>query len=94
MGHLNGIALKDHLRETHLFQQRLVVAMVVGGLLILGLVARLFWLQIVQQDHYATLSENNRVNVVPIPPTRGIAIASGNAASRGSPCASGSATKR
>ena len=72
MGHLNGIALKDHLRETHLFQQRLVVAMVIGGLLILGLVARLFWLQIVQQDHYATLSENNRVNVVPIPPTRGL----------------------
>ncbi len=72
MGHLNGIALKDHLRETHIFQQRLLVAMVVGGLLILGLVARLFWLQIVHQDHYATLSENNRVNVVPIPPTRGL----------------------
>ena len=72
MGRLDGIALKDHLRESHLFQQRLVVAMVVGGLLVMGLVARLFWLQILHQDHYRTLSENNRVNVVPIPPTRGL----------------------
>lgn len=72
MGQLAGLALKDHLRETHIFQQRLVVAMVMIGVLILGLVARLFWLQILHRDHYATLSENNRVNVLPIPPTRGL----------------------
>nr|NOY01981.1 penicillin-binding protein 2 [Gammaproteobacteria bacterium] len=36
------------------------------------LIARLYYLQIIQYDYHSTLSENNRVHVQPIPPTRGL----------------------
>ncbi|MGD8483855.1 MAG: penicillin-binding protein 2, partial [Thioalkalispiraceae bacterium] len=64
--------LKDHIRESLVFSSRSIVAAVVISLLALMLIARLAWLQIVHQDHYSTLSENNRVNILPIPPTRGL----------------------
>lgn len=37
-----------------------------------GLVVRLVYLQIVGHEHYATLSQDNRVKISPLPPTRGI----------------------
>lgn len=37
----------------------------------LSLVARVFYLQIVMHDHFTTLSQHNRVKIVPIPPIRG-----------------------
>lgn len=72
MAKLNGLALKDHIREYHIFTQRLVIAGVITALLVLTLVARAVYLQIINQAHYATLSENNRVNILPIPPIRGL----------------------
>ncbi len=72
MPKLNGLALKDHLREYHIFTQRLVIAAVITGLLALALVGRMVYLQIVRQDLYATLSEENRVSIRPIPPIRGL----------------------
>lgn len=36
------------------------------------LIARLIYLQVISQEHYITLSENNRVSIRPIPPTRGL----------------------
>jgi penicillin-binding protein 2 len=72
MAKLNGLALKDHIREYHIFTQRLVIAGVITALLVLTLVARAVYLQIINQTHYATLSENNRVNILPIPPIRGL----------------------
>src|SRR3569623_591893 len=62
--------LKDHLRETHLFAGRAVVALVCVALLMIAVVLRLVYLQLISHDHFITLSENNRVNIVPIPPTR------------------------
>lgn len=64
--------LKDHLRETHLFTSRALVALVMVGLLLVVVVARLIYLQIISHEHFSTLSENNRVNIVPMPPTRGL----------------------
>src|SRR3569833_2332096 len=64
--------LKDHLRETHLFAGRAVVALVCVALLMIAAVLRLVYLQIISHDHFITLPENNRVNIVPIPPTRGL----------------------
>ncbi|MCG6885712.1 MAG: penicillin-binding protein 2 [Proteobacteria bacterium] len=72
MAKLNGLALKDHIREYHIFTQRLVIAAVITGLLVVTLVARMVYLQLINQDHFATLSENNRVNILPIPPIRGL----------------------
>lgn len=64
--------LKDHLRETHLFSGRAVIALVCVVLLMLAVVVRLVYLQIISHEHFTTLSENNRVNIAPIPPTRGL----------------------
>ena len=37
-----------------------------------ALVVRLYILQVVEFDYHSTISENNRVHVLPIPPTRGL----------------------
>ena len=64
--------LKDHFHETLIFNQRVLVAGVVMFLLLALLLIRLVYLQITNQEHYSTLSENNRVSIRPIPPTRGL----------------------
>ncbi len=46
------------------------VFVVIASLLILGW--RLFHLQIVSNEHYSTLSQENRVRVLPVPPLRGL----------------------
>jgi penicillin-binding protein 2 len=72
MARFNGLALKDHIRESLIFNRRLLVAVMVAALLLVLLLSRLMYLQIIHQEHYSTLSENNRVNILPIPPTRGL----------------------
>jgi penicillin-binding protein 2 len=41
-------------------------------LLLLVLLLRLFWLQVVQHDHYRGLAENNRIALIPTMPPRGV----------------------
>ena len=67
-----GSTFKDHLRESLIFSRRSIFAAFISALLVLLLISRLAWLQISQKDHYATLSENNRVTIRPIPPIRGL----------------------
>ncbi|MCK5696706.1 MAG: penicillin-binding protein 2 [Gammaproteobacteria bacterium] len=64
--------LKDHFIEQRMFYNRSIVAIVFTLILFLILAFRLFFLQIMQYDYFATLSQNNRVSVQPIPPTRGL----------------------
>ncbi len=64
------IRLKDHEKDARLVRNRVVVGAVAIMLLICVLIARLYYLQIIQYDYHSTLSENNRVHVQPIPPTR------------------------
>ena len=66
------IRLKDHEKDARLVRSRVVVGAVVVVALICVLIARLYYLQVVQYDYHSTLSENNRVHVQPIPPTRGL----------------------
>ncbi len=66
------IRLKDHEKDARLVRNRVVVGAVAVMLLICVLIARLYYLQIIQYDYHSTLSENNRVHVQPIPPTRGL----------------------
>lgn len=64
--------LKDHFIEQRIFQNRSIVA-VFFTLLLFGILAfRLFVLQINNHEHFTTLSQNNRVSVQAIPPTRGL----------------------
>ena len=68
----NQPGFKDPLIESRIFLSRVVAAFVLIILLILGLVIRLVYLQIVGHEHYATLSKDNRIKIAPLPPTRGI----------------------
>lgn len=63
--------LKDVPRETRAFRARLMVSAVVVLCLALILIARLVKLQIIDYEHFRTLSDDNRIKVVPIAPTRG-----------------------
>ena len=42
------------------------------GLLLAVLLSRMLYLQIIEHEHYITLSEDNRVKLQPIPPNRGL----------------------
>ncbi|QZA82618.1 penicillin-binding protein 2 [Deefgea piscis] len=58
--------------ERFAFQIRLIVAVLFIFLMFGVLFARFFWLQVVEHDRYLTLAEQNRISLVPIPPSRGI----------------------
>lgn len=66
------IRLKDHERDSRLVRRRVVVGAALVVMLTLVLVARAYYLQVIQYDHHTTLAENNRIHVQPIPPTRGL----------------------
>ncbi len=66
------IPLKDHEKDAVLVRQRVLVGLAFVLLLIGLLIARMYYLQVVQYEHHTTLSENNRVHVQPIPPNRGL----------------------
>ena len=68
----NTQTLKDHFHETQIFNQRVLVAGLIMFFLLILLLSRLVYLQITNQQHYSTLSENNRVSIRPIAPTRGL----------------------
>lgn len=64
--------IRDHIRETQLFVKRTKVAMLFTLLLVFAVIARLIFLQIYHHEHYTTLSQNNRISIVAIPPSRGL----------------------
>lgn len=68
----NNQRLKDHLHETQIFNRRVLIAGVIMFFLLILLLSRLVFLQISNQEYYSTLSDNNRVNIQPIAPTRGL----------------------
>ena len=66
------LTLKDHLFETRLVMNRAIILLVFGGILLLVLLSRLLYLQVLSHEHFTTLSEDNRVKLQPIPPNRGL----------------------
>lgn len=66
------ITIKDYLRESRLFSQRAVTAAIGVFLLLSLLILRLVDLQVINHEHFTTLSQDNRVKVQPLPPTRGL----------------------
>src|SRR5215472_3575141 len=69
-----AVRIKDHWREQRLFDQRALVSAALIGLATLGLIARLFLLQVSRHDYYAELSQGNRVRTEPIPAARGLIL--------------------
>lgn len=64
--------IKDYLVESQLFLGRAVIAGFIVTLCIGLLILQMMKLQITGHDHYATLSQDNRVKLVPLPPVRGL----------------------
>ena len=69
-----GVHIKDHWSEQRLFDQRAIVAGAIIILLTLGLLGRLFLLQVIRHQYYAELSQGNRVRTEPIPAARGLIL--------------------
>ncbi len=66
------ITIKDYARETRIFHARVAVC-TIGAIVLTGvLLLRLLYLQVVSQDHYSTLSQQNRISLAPIQPVRGL----------------------
>ena len=72
MAKFDSFTFKDPIRESLLFNRRLMFAIGLVIILTLLLLGRLFQLQVINNDHYTTLSEKNRVNILPIAPIRGL----------------------
>lgn len=64
--------IKNHLHEIQLITQRSVTAFIIMAILVVLLIIRLGYLQLSQNDVYATLSKRNWLDLVPIEPTRGL----------------------
>ncbi|MDJ0806579.1 MAG: penicillin-binding protein 2 [Gammaproteobacteria bacterium] len=66
------ISIKNYLRESQLFLGRAIAASAIVIILLLILAGRLVYLQVQSHHHYKTLSQDNRVKIEPLPPTRGL----------------------
>ncbi|MHB8254834.1 MAG: penicillin-binding protein 2 [Acidiferrobacter sp.] len=71
---MRRIPLKNDTQEIRLFESRVLVAIILGAILIIGLVTRLGYLEIVRHHYYATLAQNNRISPIPIAPARGLIL--------------------
>jgi penicillin-binding protein 2 len=64
--------LKDDYLENRLIRRRLVLAALFTVLLLSVVLGRLYVLQIMEHEHFSTLSDSNRVRIKALPPTRGL----------------------
>lgn len=65
-------AIKDERDEQRLFDRRAWTGFLIITLLMLLLLSRYVWLQVISFDNFSTRSESNRVSVRPVVPNRGI----------------------
>jgi penicillin-binding protein 2 len=66
------IRLADHVRETRIVNERLVFAGIFSVLLFSVVIGRLAILQVMEYEHFDSLSAKNRVDINPLPPQRGL----------------------
>lgn len=64
--------LKDHKAEQKIVNTRVWVATACMLLLVIGLISRLFYLQVIRYSEMSTQSDENRVHLRALPPTRGL----------------------
>ncbi|MFT5658108.1 MAG: penicillin-binding protein 2, partial [Gammaproteobacteria bacterium] len=66
------VPLKDDYLENRLIRRRIVLSALFILVLLSLLLGRLYVLQIIDYDHFTTLSDSNRVRIKALPPTRGL----------------------
>lgn len=64
--------LKDNFSETRLIRRRLILSAIIVLVLMSIVLGRLYVLQVVEHEHFSTLSNSNRVRLKALPPTRGL----------------------
>ena len=64
--------LKDRDKESSIIKKRIYIAAFIIIVLFIGLISRLFFLAVIQNEHYTTLSKTNRQKILPIAPIRGM----------------------
>jgi penicillin-binding protein 2 len=69
-----AVELRNHQRELYYFQLRLAIAGSFVLVSFLLLFARFVYLQVIQHEYYHLLAEQNRVNIVPVVPNRGVIL--------------------
>ena len=67
-----NLSIKDTVNEQRLFARRAMILALGMSFLFGVLIYRFFSLQILDHDTYQTKSENNRIQIQPIPPPRGL----------------------
>jgi len=67
-----GNSFRDRMAEQRLFRSRAIFMTIFIFALLCVLGSRIAFLQIVEHQKYQDLSENNRIQLRPIPPTRGL----------------------
>ena len=60
------IRIKDHEKDARLVRSRVVFGAIAVMLLICVLIARLYYLQVIQYEYHSTLAEYNRVRGQPM----------------------------
>ncbi len=69
---MTGFILKNAKLEKKLFFNRIIMAWLVIMLCFMLIVSRLIYLQVIKHQAYITMSEENRIKVLPLPPQRGM----------------------
>ena len=64
--------LKDNYLESRLITNRLIAAALIVFVLMMLVLGRLYVLQVLDHEHFITLSDSNRVSLKALPPTRGL----------------------
>jgi len=65
-------SLDNREKERRLFLSRMTAAFILVALLLMTLLGRLFFLQVVENERHEARSQTNRLEVLPIPPIRGL----------------------
>lgn len=66
------VTLQDHQLERQIVLSRIIIGGIISFLLVLVLLARIFYLQVSQYEYYSTKSDSNRIRIQSIVPTRGL----------------------
>jgi penicillin-binding protein 2 len=64
--------IRDYAQERRIFTARAKVAVVIMLAMVLGLAARLVYLQLFKHDYFTTRADDNRMRVEIVPPVRGL----------------------
>ena len=67
-----NLEFKNYRREGHLFARRAIIAGLFVCVLLSAVLGRMFYLQVIDHEHFTTLAQDNRVKLIPLPPTRGL----------------------